>query len=653
MQQNIFSIENHNLHNNNLSFENIKFIDLFAGIGGFHQALSSLGMKCVFASEIDADARETYLKNHQIDEAIFNTDIRAIEPFDIPDHDILCAGFPCQPFSQMGYKKGFADGDRSERGNLFYSIWEILNTKRPKAYILENVRHLLNHDDGRTFSTIKKELEALDYSVAYKIIRASDFGRPQHRPRIYIVGFDKRQVNTLCNFEFPLPIPLKQTMSDVWEGKCDREIGFTLRVGGRGSPINDRRNWDAYRVDGEVKQLTPKEGKRMMGYPESFILPNNKTKAMKQLGNSVCVDVVKHVAQQVCNYLTLNKINLDESMKKFNKGEWSELYVFFKIILERNLNFCDKNGNLLKDYITVIELGHKNSNIRYSIDDRKVKFKSIDGSILSEAKLSDLISQEEISNVLKELKEAEGSSFHLLSANQLIDRFEIKKFKGNSGSKGDVNLSFMHDGITVENDPIGIKSDIGSPPTLLNASGATNFIFEVIGFTGSIDEVNSLNPLKGKIQERINKIETNGGRFKFVKLERQTHESNLRKIDSLMPEILSNALLRYYQGHGSAITDLIVDSQEIVRIKEYLKAVMLGMFPNKQWDGDYTANGAILCDNDGQLSILHVVKDSILKEYLLNNTKLDTPSSTRHRFGSLYNENGKLYMKLNLQIRMK
>ena len=238
----------------------MKFIDLFAGIGGFHLALSRLNMTCNFASEIDPFARDVYLKNFKIDENIFNDDIRNISPMSIPDHDILCAGFPCQPFSQAGYKRGFNDLHQSERGNLFYNIVEILEAKKPKAFILENVRHLINHNKGKTFKTIIDILEKeLDYTVYYKVIKASDFGRPQHRPRIYIVGFNNKLINTFFNFYFPDPIPLKMTMSDIWEGQCSRKIGYTLRVGGKGSPIHDRRNWDGYIVDDKEVRLSQKE----------------------------------------------------------------------------------------------------------------------------------------------------------------------------------------------------------------------------------------------------------------------------------------------------------------------------------------------------------------------------------------------------------
>lgn len=284
----------------------ITFIDLFAGIGGFHLALESLGAKCVFASEIDESARKTYIHNFSkhcpelFQHNLFNQDIRNVHYQDIPDFDILCAGFPCQPFSQAGYKQGFED--TQERGNLFYVIADIISEKQPAAIFLENVRHLVNHDKGNTFKTIRHILEdELHYSFHYKVVKASDFGLPQHRPRVFIVGFKDEEI--LSQFAFPKPIPLEMTMTDIWGAQCNKDIGFTLRVGGKSSPLDDRRNWDGYLVNGEEKRLSPKEGKKMQGFPDEFEFPVSRTQAMKQLGNSVAVPVVKHIAAEIIHYL--------------------------------------------------------------------------------------------------------------------------------------------------------------------------------------------------------------------------------------------------------------------------------------------------------------------------------------------------------------
>lgn len=280
-----------------------KFIDLFAGIGGFHLAMHNLGGKCVFASEINEHARKTYKENfkgiskHIFKADNFNEDITKISPSNIPDFDVLCAGFPCQPFSQAGFKKGFND----HRGNLFFNIANIMEQKKPKAYFLENVRGLYKHDNGKTFKVIHEVLSNMGYSVYHRIVNASHYGLPQHRPRIFIIGF--KDDSLLSNFNFPDKIPLKYNMSEVMEGSCNKEIGFTIRCGGRGSPISDRRNWDSYMVDGEVVRLNPNQGLKMQGFPSEFIFPVSDSQAMKLLGNSVAVDAIRMCGKAMVDYM--------------------------------------------------------------------------------------------------------------------------------------------------------------------------------------------------------------------------------------------------------------------------------------------------------------------------------------------------------------
>jgi len=289
--------------------EKYKFIDLFAGIGGFHLAFHNEGGQCVFASEWDDHARKTYQHNFSKIEPdlfkegifangqnLFAGDITKVDKSKIPDFDILTAGFPCQPFSQAGYKKGFDD----TRGTLFFDIVEIIKEKKPKAFFLENVRGLYNHDDGKTFEIIKNTLKRdLGYSFYHKIVKASDHGLPQLRPRLFMIGFK----NTDIEFEFPETSDLEYTMTEVFEEPVSRDIGFTLRVGGRGSDISDRRNWDSYLVGGKVKRLTSKEGKRMQGFPDEFEFPVTETQAMKQLGNSVAVKAIQAYAKKIIEAL--------------------------------------------------------------------------------------------------------------------------------------------------------------------------------------------------------------------------------------------------------------------------------------------------------------------------------------------------------------
>lgn len=283
-----------------------KFIDLFAGIGGFHLALHNLGAECVFASEWDENARKTYEHNLKrispelFQEGNFAGDITQVNKDEIPDFDILCAGFPCQPFSQAGHKKGFED----TRGTLFFDIAEIIRIKQPQAFFLENVRGLFKHDEGKTFQVIKNTLTIdLGYSLHYAIVKASDYGLPQHRPRLFMVGFK----DPSTEFQFPAEKELEFTMSDVMDGHVERQVGFTLRVGGSRSPIDDRRNWDGYIVDGEVRRLSPDEGKKMQGFPADYEFPVSPNEAMKQLGNSVAVNAIQDWAKELIQALDRNQ----------------------------------------------------------------------------------------------------------------------------------------------------------------------------------------------------------------------------------------------------------------------------------------------------------------------------------------------------------
>jgi len=285
------------------------FIDLFAGIGGFHLALHNLGAKCVFISEFDKYARETYEQNFKkIDPKLISSDkfagdITKIDAKNIPDFNILCGGFPCQPFSVAGYKKGFED----TRGTLFFDIARIIEEKKPQAFILENVKGLFIHNNGQTLLRMKDVLESLGYSFFYKILKADDYGVPQNRQRLLMVGFRDKEID----FEFPKPFPLQTTMSDIFEGNCTKTVGYTLRVGGRGSGMGDRRNWDTYLVDGKEVRLKPEHALKMQGFPERFSFPVSEAQAMKQLGNSVAIPMIQAVAEQV--FISLNKKNNDNS----------------------------------------------------------------------------------------------------------------------------------------------------------------------------------------------------------------------------------------------------------------------------------------------------------------------------------------------------
>lgn len=277
-----------------------KFIDLFAGIGGFRIAFENIGGESVFVSEWDIPCQKTYSENFG---EIPAGDITKIKAGEILDFDVLTGGFPCQPFSQAGLKKGFMD---TTRGTLFYDIARILEEKKPKAYFIENVRGLLNHDGGDTIRVMQEVLHKLGYSFHHKVIKASDFGLPTHRPRLYMVGF-RNDSDHHIPFRFPEPLKEKVTLSQLLGGKWNKEIGYTLRVGGVSSGINDRRNWDTYIVDGKVRKITIKEAAKIMGFPDAFIFPVSNRQAMKQLGNSVAIPAIQATAAQIKKVLHMVK----------------------------------------------------------------------------------------------------------------------------------------------------------------------------------------------------------------------------------------------------------------------------------------------------------------------------------------------------------
>lgn len=300
----------------------VRFIDLFAGIGGFHIAMHSKAIQktspteCVFVSEWDEHARRTY-ENYfkKLSPAVFAVDpatgeqpnfagdITKVEARDIPDFEVLCGGFPCQPFSQAGLKKGMDEA----RGTLFFDIIRIMKEKQPEAYFLENVRGLLNHQSGdqRTIDIIETKLRDLGYTFELFKVKASDHGVPQHRPRLFMIGFRDQAAHEKFMANLPQGKPLKTTMSEIMGGQVDREVGFTLRVGGRHSGVNDRRNWDCYLVDGQEVVLNKEQGLEMQGFPKNFKFPPtiSETQAMKQLGNSVAVPAVEAYAKAIVEAL--------------------------------------------------------------------------------------------------------------------------------------------------------------------------------------------------------------------------------------------------------------------------------------------------------------------------------------------------------------
>jgi DNA (cytosine-5)-methyltransferase 1 len=312
--------------------DEIKFIDLFAGIGGIRMGFERTGAKCVFTSEWDKFAQLTYEENfHEKPHG----DITKINERDIPHFDILLAGFPCQPFSNAGLKKGFED----TRGTLFFEIARILKHHKPRVVFLENVKGFRSHDNGNTFNVVKNILEEMGYKVYVQVLNARDFGVPQNRERIYIIGF----LNNL-SFEFPVPpklpvklghildkeVDLKYTISDkLWSGHKRRKEehkskgnGFGYSIFNTESPYTSTISARYYKDGSEIlieqkgknpRKLTPKEASRLQGFPENFKIPVSDNQAYKQFGNSVAVPVIKALAGEIYKVLNTCPINENEN----------------------------------------------------------------------------------------------------------------------------------------------------------------------------------------------------------------------------------------------------------------------------------------------------------------------------------------------------
>lgn len=310
----------------NPRLEDSKFlmIDLFAGIGGIRLAFQKQGGYCCFTSEWDKYSAKTYRANFGEEP---EGDITEIDEKEIPNHNILLAGFPCQAFSQAGLKQGFDD----IRGTLFFDVARIIAEKRPDAFLLENVKNLRGHDKGKTFAKIKETLEQLDYTFEAKVLRAADFGVPQNRERIFMVGFNKRKGGDLVPFNFPTPprpitrlgdillaeVNEKYTISDkLYQGHLRRKEmhkqkgnGFGFSLFNENSVYTNTLSARYYKDGSEIlveqgegknpRKLTPGECKRLQGFPENFVIPVSDTQAYKQFGNSVSVPVVEAVAKEM------------------------------------------------------------------------------------------------------------------------------------------------------------------------------------------------------------------------------------------------------------------------------------------------------------------------------------------------------------------
>ena len=307
-----------------------KFIDLFAGLGGFRLALESLGAKCVYSNEWDPHAQKVYAENFG---HIPEGDITKVDEKTIPDHDILCAGFPCQAFSISGKQRGFEDS----RGTLFFDVARIVKEKKPKIVFMENVKNFATHDGGKTLSVVKSTMEELGYTFYQKVLNSVTYGMPQKRERIYMVCFrNDLDINT---FKFPKPFKLTRYVNDfllkdetivesLYIDRPDTYYNDTednkysdkpirlgiVNKGGQGERIYSTKGiaitlsahgggafakTGGYLVNGRPRKLHPRECARLMGFPDSYKISSSFNQAYKQFGNSVVIDVLQYIAIEI------------------------------------------------------------------------------------------------------------------------------------------------------------------------------------------------------------------------------------------------------------------------------------------------------------------------------------------------------------------
>jgi len=277
----------------------LTYVDLFCGIGSFHQSFKKKGWRCALACDVDESTHPVYRANHGMTPRGNIYDIRDDE---IPEHDVLCAGFPCQAFSSVGKQLGFDD----TRGVLFLEVIRFARVRRPKVLALENVRGILSHDGGRTFATIVELIEAEGYTVYHKLLTASDYGIPQMRKRVLFLCVRndiQHEFTADTILDFSANENRDVSMKDYLGRNFEKKYAYTIRCGGRMSPIESRKNWDAYRVDGEVHRLTLDEAKKLQGFPADFQLAAKPTVAWRHLGNTIPTVFTKLLAERICEIL--------------------------------------------------------------------------------------------------------------------------------------------------------------------------------------------------------------------------------------------------------------------------------------------------------------------------------------------------------------
>lgn len=358
-------------------------------------------------------------------------------------------------------------------------------------------------------------------------------------------------------------------------------------------------------------------------------------------------------------------------MIKGNKGEWSEIYALFKLLGDKQLFLGDKDIEKLEGLIyPIIKIlrTENNGDFEYSIRDEIILVSGNEEVLkipISDFKNKALF----LLNAIKQNKER---TFSVPEIEAFMQSINCISLKASSSAKTDITI-VVHDQRTNQQPTLGfsIKSQLGSPSTLLNAGKTTNFIYKIVGASLSENEIEEINSItsRSKIRDRIAQIQNRGGSFEFLKTERQIFSNNLVLIDSLLPEILSLIVFDFYSSESSHLTALVKKAAEKnplkfdienehkfyeYKIKRFLTDVALGMMPSQVWTGKYdTTGGYLIVKENGDVLCYHIYNRNEFEDYLFNNTKLDTASSSRHDFGYVFKDREEIGIKLNLQIRFK
>ena len=662
-----------------------KMIDLFAGIGGIRlgfERVFGTDAATVFVSEIDKYARTTYAENFP-DDVPIDGDITQIPAEKIPPFDICLAGFPCQAFSIAGRRGGFDDDYHGTcRGTLFLDVIRICDYHKPKIIFCENVKGLVNHEKGRTFKIICAAFEQIGYKIFYKVLNSRDFGLAQNRERIYIVCFRKDIAPENFNFPTPTdekysirdileyaPIAAKYYLSDVYletlrkhrqrheaagngfgyEVKDLDDVANALVCGGMGRERNlivDEREHSKIpttKIHGKIneeniRKLTPREWARLQGFPDDFRLILPDTQLYKQFGNTVSIEVIAAIAQEIRSVL--------EPMT-YNKGEWSELYVLLKILADGKISSDNLTLPVLKIFredISGFKLEFRRQKDfveRYQNGDRVWKIKASEFAIMAE-------------KILSGIKNSGGGkiTFEIDGAEKIMQTLGLTKIKAPAQKKIDIELE-IHDTFTGTNFVRGysIKSDLGSAPSLFNASKTTNFRFKIFGVDDVLAEkINSIET-RNKIQDRMKKIP----QIEFDSVCKKIFADNLSLIDSNMDKILGEMLKIYYVERIADCAELatLLEERDPLKIgvedfyrhkiKKFLCAVALGLKPATKWNGLDEANGGyLIVEKTGELIIFPLNNRDDFETYLLNNTRLETTSINKFNFATIFSGGGKI-----------